>query len=185
MTFLPATIGMFAAVQFVVPVAAPLLPRMFAHVTQVKRAPLDAVPVSVRCEPAVVLCVSLMVGGAVAGGGVAGGGVAGGGVVADCVAPVPTTAVDTRSPSEVVNVTFPLAVAATVGVKRSVTAWVAPTASVNGLPDTTRKGPEGAETAPDTVSLLEFFRVNVRSANLPTPTAPKFTVPVGLTEKSP
>src|SRR5262245_47008427 len=158
------------AVHFVVPVAHPLLPPSLPHTTRVSAVP-DAVPVSVRSEPAVDIPVTLMVGGAVAGGGVAG-------------APVPTTALDTLSPPEVVNVTLPRAVAATVGLKRSVTGCMAPGASLNGLPKTTRNGPEDGETAPEIGASLEFRTVNTRSAKPLTLAVPKFTVPVGLSETS-
>jgi hypothetical protein len=86
------------------------------------------------------------------------------------------------SPSAVKS-TFVLAVAGAVGTKRTVTSWVVPLpARVNGLPDTTLKGPE-ADTLPETVPPRVFCTVKTWSVKLPTLTSPKLTVPDGLTEK--
>jgi hypothetical protein len=48
-----------------------------------------------------------------------------------------------------------------------------------------RNAPVDVVAVPDTVPPPVFWTVNVRSAELPTFTVPKFTVPVGLTAKSP
>ena len=67
--------------------------------------------------------------------------------------PVPLAIREMISPSAA-KLTFAEAVADVVGVKRTVTAWVAPTtsatASANGLPETMLKGAE-VDTVPDTV----------------------------------
>src|SRR5512145_1115897 len=64
--------------------------------------------------------------------------------------PVPLTSRETLSPSAV-KLTFTLAVADVVGVKRTVTVWVAPDAPrVNELPDTMLKGAE-VNAVPETV----------------------------------
>ena len=96
--------------------------------------------------------------------------------------PLPDTTRETVSPLEV-KVTFAVAVAVVVGVKRTVTVWVvlSPT-TVNGLPDTMLKG-AGTDAVPDTVPPIVFCTVKVWSAMLPRFTLPKFSVLVGLTEK--
>jgi hypothetical protein len=77
-----------------------------------------------------------------------------------------------------------VAVAVVVGVNRTFTAWVPPAPlRVNGLPDTTLKGAV-TDAVPESVPPPVFDTVKVRSAKLPRATLPKFTVPVGLTEKS-
>src|SRR2546426_6194940 len=97
--------------------------------------------------------------------------------------PVPITAREMVSPSAV-KLAFALAVADAVGVKRTVTAWVAPSPTrLNGLPEAMLKGAE-VDTMPDTVPPPVFDTVKVRSAKLPRLTLPKFTVPVGLRPKS-
>ena len=53
-TFVPACSTMPLAVQLVVPVAVPLPPRLFAHVTRATRTSSDAVPLSVNGEVVVV-----------------------------------------------------------------------------------------------------------------------------------
>ena len=96
-------------------------------------------------------------------------------------APMPDTTRETVSPLEV-KVTFAVAVAVVVGVKRTVTVWVVfiPT-TVNGLPDTMLNG-AGTDAVPDTVPPTAFCTVKVWFAVLPRFTLPKFIVPVGLTE---
>jgi hypothetical protein len=97
-------------------------------------------------------------------------------------APLPETIRETVSPLDV-KVTFAVEVAAVVGLKRTVTVWVAfsPT-TVKGLPDTMLNG-AGTEAVPDTVPPTMFCTVKVRSTKVPRPTLPKLTVPVGLTAK--
>jgi len=111
--------------------------------------------------------------------------------------PVPATVVVARATSKpatvtrremvspsAVKATFVLTVADAVGVKRTVTAWVAPSPkSVNGLPDTMLKGGK-ADALPETVPPRVFCTVKTCSAKPPTFTSPKLTVPVGPTEKS-
>src|SRR5712691_9048103 len=80
--------------------------------------------------------------------------------------------------------TFVVAVADVVGVKRTVSAWVAPTPTrLNALPEAMLKGAE-VDADPETVPPPVFDAEKVRSAKLPRFTFPKFTVPVGLTAKS-
>src|SRR5229473_7978125 len=87
------------------------------------------------------------------------------------------------SPSAV-KATFVLTVADAVGVKRTVTAWVAPSpTSVNGLPDTMLKGAK-ADALTETIPPRVFCTVKTWSAKLPTFISPKLTMSVGLTEKS-
>jgi hypothetical protein len=94
--------------------------------------------------------------------------------------PVPVPSRETRSPSAL-KLMFTLAVADTVGLKRTVTAWVAPSPTrLNELPDTMLKGAE-VEAVPETVPPRVFETLKVRSTKLPTFTLPKFTVVVGLT----
>jgi hypothetical protein len=102
-----------------------------------------------------------------------------GGVVSG-VPPMPVTDRERLSPSAV-KLTFEVTVALLVGVKRTMTSWVAPGAvSVKGLPETTLKGAE-ADTLPETEPVLFRDTVNVRSAELPTLTVAKSVVPVGVT----
>jgi hypothetical protein len=83
-----------------------------------------------------------------------------------------------------VKLTVALAVVDVVGVKRTLTACVAPVPlSVKGLPDTMLKGAPTA-AAPAIVPPAVFDTVKVCSAKLPMPTLPKFTEPVGLTANS-
>jgi len=97
-------------------------------------------------------------------------------------APLPDTIREMVSPSAA-TVTFAVAVAVVVGLKRTVTIWVAfsPT-RLNGLPATMLKG-AGADTVPDTVPPAVFCTVKVRSVKAPRFTLPKFTGPGGVTEK--
>jgi hypothetical protein len=96
--------------------------------------------------------------------------------------PVPVTSRETLSPSAV-KLTFTPAVTDVVGLKRTVTAWVAPDPTrVNELPDTMLKGAE-VNAVPDTVPPRVFDTVNVRSTKLPTCTLPKLTLVVGFTAK--
>jgi hypothetical protein len=103
-----------------------------------------------------------------------------GGVVSDGLIPTPVTTREMLSPAAV-KVTFAVALATVVGVKRTVTVWVAPAPlSVNGLPDTIAKGAT-VDTAPEIVPARVLCTVKVRSAKLPTFTLPKLVLPVGLT----
>src|SRR2546426_253473 len=137
------------AVQLVVPVAVPLPPRLFAHVTWVTPTLSDAVPPSGIIE-LLVAKVGLEVGDVIV--------IAGGGVSGPVPVPVPVASREMMSPSAV-KVTFVLTVADAVGVKRTVTAWVAPKPPrVNGLPDTMLKGPE-ADALPETVPPRVFCTV--------------------------
>src|SRR3989442_317464 len=73
---------------------------------------------------------------------------------------LPVTIREMVSPSAA-KLTFVVAVADVVGVKRTVTAWIAPSpARVKGLPATTLKGAE-VDTAPETVPLPVFCTVKV------------------------
>jgi len=102
-----------------------------------------------------------------------------GGVVSGLI-PAPVTTREMLSPAAV-KVTFVVALATVVGVKRTVTVWVAPAPlSVNGLPNTIAKGAT-VDTAPEMVPARVLCTVKVRSAKLPTFTLPKLTLPVGLT----
>jgi len=96
--------------------------------------------------------------------------------------PVPDAVCEIVSPSAVMT-TFAVAVATVVGLKRTVTVWVAfkPT-RLNGLPETTLKG-AGTDTVPETVPPTMFCTVKVLSANAPKATPPKFMRPPGLTTK--
>jgi len=106
-----------------------------------------------------------------------------GGVVSADEAPVPV-AIAELLPPLAVKLTVALAVAMVVGVKRTVTVWVAPTPTrVKGLPDTMLNGAE-ADAAPEIVPPPVFETVKVWSAKPPIFTLPKLTVPVGLTAKS-
>src|SRR2546428_11840553 len=97
--------------------------------------------------------------------------------------PVPVRIRETVSPSALA-LRFTVAVADVIGVKRTVTAWVAPSPTrLNGLPETMLKGAE-VDTVPDTVPPPVFDTAKTRSTKPPKLTAPKFTVPVGLTPKS-
>ena len=72
-----------------------------------------------------------------------------GGVISDPM-PMPVTIREMTSPSAV-KLTFAVAVAAVIGLKRTVTVSVAPSpARLNGLPATALKGPE-VDTPPETV----------------------------------
>jgi len=87
-------------------------------------------------------------------------------------------------PPLAVKLTVVAAVRGTVGVKRTVTACVAPAPTrENGLPDTILNGAE-ADTAPETVPPAVFCTVKVRSAKPPRITVPKFTIPAGFTANS-
>jgi hypothetical protein len=100
------------------------------------------------------------------------------------VAPRPVSWRVTLAPFAV-TARFTLAVAATVGLKRTVTACVVPTPTrLNELPDTTPNGVE-LDAVPETVPPLVFCTVKVRSTKLPILAVPKSTVAVGLTLKSP
>ena len=87
-------------------------------------------------------------------------------------------------PPLAVKFTLVAVVRGKVGVKRTVTVWVAPVPTrLNGLPDTILNGAE-ADAAPETVPPAVFCTVNVRSAKPPRITVPKLTMPVGLTANS-
>src|SRR6266849_7475184 len=97
--------------------------------------------------------------------------------------PVPVTEREMVSPLAV-TLTVVFAVADAVGVKRNVTAWVAPAPTrVNGLPDTMLKGTE-VDALPETVPPRVFCTVKTWFAKLPMFTFPKLTMRVGLTENS-
>ena len=152
------------AVQFVVPVAVPLPPRSLAQVTCVTPTESDAVPPSVSVVLLVVK-VGFVVGVVIVTVG------------ALASAPMPVAIRETVSPLDE-KVTLAVAVAAVVGLKRTVTVWGTP-ATENGLPDTMLKG-AGTVTVPDTVPPTRFWIVNVWSAELPRATLPKSMF--GLTE---
>src|SRR5438093_459200 len=98
-------------------------------------------------------------------------------------APRPVTRRERLAPFAV-KVRLTLAVAARVGLKRTVTACVAPAPTrLNEPPDTTLKG-AGTNADPETVPPPVFCTVKVRSAKPPTVTVPKSTVAVGLTLNS-
>src|SRR3989442_869125 len=83
-----------------------------------------------------------------------------------------------------VKVRLTLAVAARVGLKRTVTACVAPTPTrLNEPPETTLKG-AGTDAVPETVPPPVFCAVKVCSAKPPIVTVPKFTVAAGVALKS-
>src|SRR5206468_4293965 len=153
--------------QLVVPVAVPLPPRSFAHVTCVTPTVSDAVPPRVRVG-LLVLKVGLGVGVVMVTPG------------AVASVPLPDTIREIVS-TPAAKFTFAVAVAVEVGLKRTVTVWVAfsPT-KLNGLPETILKG-AGTDAVPDTVPPTVFCTVRVRSATLPRFTLPKLMV--GLTEK--
>ena len=146
-TFDPGCRTIPLAVQLVVPVAVPLPPALFVHVTWVTPTLSDAVPPSVR-GVVLVLKVGLEVGEVtVSVGGVAS-------------TPMPVTIRERVSPSAV-KLTFVVAVAGVVGVKRTVTVWVVPRPTrLNGLPETMLKGAEAA-AAPETVPPTVFCTVKV------------------------
>jgi hypothetical protein len=171
--FVPVWSAMPLAVQVVVPVAVPLPPRLFAHVTCVTPTLSDAVPPSVTLELPVAY-VEADVGVVI---------VIVGGRVSEFAVPLPVTIAELVPPFAV-KLTVELTVALVVGMKRTVTAWIAPTsARLKGLPDTMLKG-AAIVALPATVPPPVFETVNTWSAKLPTLTLPKFTVPVGLTAKS-
>ncbi len=146
-TFVPGCRTIPLAVQLVVPVAVPLPPALFVHVTWVTPTLSDAVPPSVR-GVVVVLKVGLEVGEVtVSVGGVAS-------------TPMPVRIRERVSPSAV-KLTFAVAVAGVVGVKRTVTVWVVPSPTrLNGLPETMLKGAEAA-AVPETVPPTVFCTVKV------------------------
>src|SRR5216110_2938923 len=114
------------AVQLVVPVAVPLPPRLFAHATWVTPTSSAAVPPKVRGE-LLVAKVGLAVGVVM---------VTVGGVVSAPPLPVPVASREVVSPSAA-KLMFTLAVAAVVGLKRTVTVWLAPNpARLNDAPET-------------------------------------------------
>jgi hypothetical protein len=77
--------------------------------------------------------------------------------------PMPVAIREMLSPPAL-TVTFAVAVAAVVGVNRTVTIWVAPAPlSENGLPDTMRKGAL-VETSPEAVPSRVLCTVRVWSA---------------------
>jgi len=146
-TFVPGCRTIPLAVQLVVPVAVPLPPALFVHVTWVTPTLSDAVPPSVR-GVVLVLKVGLEVGEVtVSVGGVAS-------------TPMPVRIRERVSPSAV-KLTFAVAVAGVVGVKRTVTVWVVPSPTrLNGLPETMLKGAEAA-AVPETVPPTVFCTVKV------------------------
>src|SRR3989441_1135140 len=144
-TFVPGCRTIPLAVQLVVPVAVPLPPALFVHVTWVTPTLSDAVPPSVR-GVVLVLKVGLEVGEVtVSVGGVAS-------------TPMPVRIRERVSPSAV---KLTVAVAGVVGVKRTVTVWVVPSPTrLNGLPETMLKGAEAA-AVPETVPPTVFCTVKV------------------------
>jgi len=171
-TFEPGCSTIPLAVQLVVPVAVPLPPRLFAHVTWVTPMLSDAVPPSVS-GVALVLKVAPDVGDVMATVG----------ATVSVPMPIPVTRRVKVSPSAL-KLTFTLAVAAVVGVKRTVTDCVDPTPPrLKEPPDTMLKGAE-VDTVPETTPPRAFCTVKVWSAKLPRFTFPKPTLPVGVTEKS-
>jgi hypothetical protein len=97
--------------------------------------------------------------------------------------PTPVTRRETTSPSAE-TFRLVLAVAVVVGVNRTVTVCVAPfPIKLKGLPETTLNG-AATDAVPVTVPLRVLWTVNVCVAKLSTFTFPKFTLPVGVTEKS-
>src|SRR5262245_6184260 len=168
-TFLPMASGISGTVQLVVPVAHPLFPPSLPHTMWVSSVP-DARPASVKTRFVTVCFVTVMMGPDGPGDPGAGDPVPGAGEPVPV--PVPTTAFATRSPSVAVKVTCALTVAATVGLKRTVTVRLAPAASVNGLPATILNASDDAAADPDIAVLCKFRTVKVRSTKLPTLTFP-------------
>jgi hypothetical protein len=70
-----------------------------------------------------------------------------------------------------------------VGLKRTTTDELTPAVRLKELPETTLKGLETL-AVPDTVPPPVFVSVKLRSAEPPTPTAPKLTVPEGMTARA-
>jgi len=105
-------------------------------------------------------------------------------IVGSETAAAPVARREMVSPS-VVKPIFVLTVAIdVVGANRTFTAWLAPSPTrVNGLPATTLNGGE-ADALPLIVPPRVFCTVKILSAKLPTFTLPKYTLDVGLTEKS-
>ncbi len=95
---------------------------------------------------------------------------------------VPLTPREMASPFPV-KVTFPANVPALVGENRTLTICEAPEASDNDAPAMTRNGAVTLAVT-ETLVLLVFWTVNVRSAVAPTATLPKLVVPDGVTVKS-
>jgi hypothetical protein len=103
------------------------------------------------------------------------------GLVNTAISVSPVTIREMASPPAA-KVTVAAAVVDVVGVKRTVTSCVAPDPTrVKGLPETMLKGCE-VEAVPETVPPRLFCTVKVRSAKLPTATAPKCPEPLGLTD---
>src|SRR5262245_33479642 len=174
MMFVPACSAIAPTDQLVVPAAVPLPPRLFVHLTCVTPTLSAAVPPSASEEP-VATTVEAEVGEVMA--------IEGASVSAADPVPVAVTIPEIVSPFAV-KLTVALAVVDVVGVKRTLTACVAPVPlSVKELPDTMLKGAPTA-AAPVIVPPAVFDTVKVCSAKLPMPTLPKFTVPVGLTANS-
>jgi predicted transporter len=136
-TFVPIWRAIPLAVQLVVPLAVPLPPWLLVHVTCVTPTLSDAVPPTAS-EELLVVKVGLLVGVVMVTVG-----------AVESV-PVPVTIRERVSPSAA-KLTFVVAVADVVGVKRTITAWLAPAPTrVNGLPETILNGAE-VDTVPDTV----------------------------------
>jgi hypothetical protein len=104
------------------------------------------------------------------------------GGVASSAIPTPVTGREILSPSEE-KVTLAVEVAADVGENRTVTSAVPEPGIENGLPDTMRNGPE-ADAVPETLAVRVFCTVKTRSAEPPTFTLPKLTVPAGVTDSA-
>src|SRR5437762_3399468 len=146
-TLAPVWRTMPLAAQLVVPVAVPLPPRLFAQVTCVTPTLSDAVPRSARddvrvlyVEPEVGVVIAIV------------------GSVGSPPAPVPVASRVMISPPAA-KLTLTEAVADVVGVKRTVTAWVAPSPTrFNVPPETMLKGAE-VDAVPDTVPPTVFDTV--------------------------
>src|SRR5438094_2875186 len=148
-TLVPIWRTALPAVKPVVPLAVPLPPRLFAHVTCVTPTLSDDAPPSVR-RLALVLKVGLEVGEVMVTVG----------AVVSVAVPVPVRIREMVSPSAV-KLTFTVAVAEVVGVKRTVTGLEAPSpARLNGLPETMLKGAE-TDTPPEIVPPTVFDTVKV------------------------
>src|SRR5438552_10429878 len=93
--------------------------------------------------------------------------------------PVPVTTRE-RFPPLDVKLMLPGNVPVCVGLKRTRTSRLAPAPRLKEPPVTTLKGGE-VEAFPIRVPVPLFCTVKVRSAELPTATVPKSTLPVGVT----
>src|SRR5262245_17414625 len=142
------------AVQSVVPMAIPLAPRSLIHITQLSPTLSEAVPASVR-KGSPVLYVGPEVGDVMVMVGCDTSRLLPASRPLPSTRPLPVTRRERVSPSAV-KLAFVLTASDAVGVKRTVTAWVAPIPTrVNGLPDTMLKGAE-TDAFPETVPSRVF-----------------------------